>query len=315
MEYNELYHFGTKGMRWGFRRYQNEDGSLTDEGRRHYGYGIKRKISEFKEARAKKKLAKKRAKALEAARKAKAEKKAHEEAKKKAMETGSAAEVLKFKNELTVEEKNRIASRLRADDELGKYAQNDANRRAEEAARNSKWNKFKRFTSKLGDLSESIDKAGKFYNSGAKVINAFTDYDLPLIGDKKNKEKFGESKKLAKDLLERSGDMPVDDILYEIKRIQAVQAVEKYAAGEGGGTGGTIGYNDPYKKAAEEAKKAAEAAKKEEAAKKQNSSPAPKQEVKEQEKFVYDFSSPYSYRIVPAESNNKKRNKKLRKAK
>lgn len=35
MEY-ELYHYGTKGMRWGIRRYQNTDGSLTAAGRRKY---------------------------------------------------------------------------------------------------------------------------------------------------------------------------------------------------------------------------------------------------------------------------------------
>lgn len=38
-EKNELYHFGVKGQKWGIRRYQNEDGSLTDAGRTHYGYG------------------------------------------------------------------------------------------------------------------------------------------------------------------------------------------------------------------------------------------------------------------------------------
>lgn len=35
--HNELYHWGIKGMKWGVRRYQNEDGTLTLAGRRRYG--------------------------------------------------------------------------------------------------------------------------------------------------------------------------------------------------------------------------------------------------------------------------------------
>lgn len=38
----ELYHHGIKGMRWGVRRYQNEDGSLTPAGKRRAARADKR---------------------------------------------------------------------------------------------------------------------------------------------------------------------------------------------------------------------------------------------------------------------------------
>lgn len=38
MEY-ELYHWGIKGMKWGIRRFQNKDGSLTPAGRKRYEDG------------------------------------------------------------------------------------------------------------------------------------------------------------------------------------------------------------------------------------------------------------------------------------
>ena len=37
---DELYHHGVKGMKWGVRRYQNKDGSLTDSGKKRYDYDI-----------------------------------------------------------------------------------------------------------------------------------------------------------------------------------------------------------------------------------------------------------------------------------
>lgn len=41
MMYNDyLMHHGVKGMHWGVRRYQNKDGTLTEEGKRHYNQYI-----------------------------------------------------------------------------------------------------------------------------------------------------------------------------------------------------------------------------------------------------------------------------------
>lgn len=43
MENNELYHYGKKGQKWGVRRYQNEDGTLTEAGKKRYARDAKEK--------------------------------------------------------------------------------------------------------------------------------------------------------------------------------------------------------------------------------------------------------------------------------
>lgn len=39
----ELYHWGIKGQKWGVRRYQNEDGTLTESGRARYNSDLTEK--------------------------------------------------------------------------------------------------------------------------------------------------------------------------------------------------------------------------------------------------------------------------------
>lgn len=49
-----LAHHGVAGQRWGRRQYQNEDGSLTPEGREHYGVGPEREKTAKEKAKEKK---------------------------------------------------------------------------------------------------------------------------------------------------------------------------------------------------------------------------------------------------------------------
>lgn len=49
MEINCLYHYGIKGQRWGVRRYQNKDGSLTPAGKKRAA----REMSELSEKKKK----------------------------------------------------------------------------------------------------------------------------------------------------------------------------------------------------------------------------------------------------------------------
>ena len=39
-KYSELYHYGIKDMKWGVRRFQNPDGTLTDLGKKRYQKGV-----------------------------------------------------------------------------------------------------------------------------------------------------------------------------------------------------------------------------------------------------------------------------------
>ena len=50
MDEQELKHWGILGMKWGVRRFQNEDGSLTPQGRERYGVGVTKNLKGVNDA-------------------------------------------------------------------------------------------------------------------------------------------------------------------------------------------------------------------------------------------------------------------------
>lgn len=74
MEKSSLQHHGVKGMRWGVRRYQNSDGTLTDAGKKRYA-------KELAKVEAEKKILKNRAKTQAKIDKLNAARRANEEQK------------------------------------------------------------------------------------------------------------------------------------------------------------------------------------------------------------------------------------------
>ena len=150
----ELVHWGIKGMKWGRRRYQNKDGSLTPAGKKRYAK-LEGELDSLKGP---------------------SEKKSEEDyatAKAKAIKSGSAAEVLKYKGDLTQQEMQSIQNRLRWEHDMADTAQRDA------IAAKGK-SKIDQMNEKLDKAVKTADTVAKTWNTAANFINAFGDLEVSL---------------------------------------------------------------------------------------------------------------------------------------
>lgn len=104
--YGELYHYGIKGQKWGIRRFQNEDGTLTTAGKDHYRTGnLQRELN-----KADRKLAKfKMKEAIYSHKQKKAENKDNEKRAKKMSEKNKAYKELIKDGELRTKELINLA--------------------------------------------------------------------------------------------------------------------------------------------------------------------------------------------------------------
>lgn len=192
----ELYHFGKKGMKWGERKYQNQDGSLTPLGRIHYGIGkardrgvsaltklkIQRKAAAKAKASGKSKPAvrkpvKKSKAQLEKERLAKLE-----AAKKKVLASRSAEEIFKNAHLFTTDELKEAKFRLELERDIKNLA----------PAKVSKGEQAVNKIAKAGETANKLMKSGiPLWNNIASIHNSLTDSGRenpwPVIKEKGDK--------------------------------------------------------------------------------------------------------------------------------
>lgn len=157
MENSALTHHGILGMKWGIRRYQNADGSLTAAG--------------------KKRQKKQQAKNLEKARKARADKKEQELAtaeKRKAILNGrSAKDLYENAHLFTTKELQDAHFRLQLERNIKELAPKEKS-------------KIQKTIEGMRTAADAIDKGATLYNNIAKVHNAFSSNKWKTIGGDNN---------------------------------------------------------------------------------------------------------------------------------
>lgn len=145
MDNNALTHHGILGMKWGIRRYQNADGSLTAAGKKHQK--------------------KQQIKNLEKARKVREENRKQEqltaEKKKAILNSRSAKDLYENAHLFTTKELQDAHFRLQLEKNIKDLAPHEVT-------------KGKQFVNRMNATSEALDSGYKLYKNIKKVYDAFS---------------------------------------------------------------------------------------------------------------------------------------------
>ena len=186
MESNYLTHYGIKGQKWGIRRQQNPDGSLTSAGRKRYSDsgGIRGAVSKVKNAVTRRGSSSKAAAKKKQEEKEEKEKETLEQKKDRVLKSRSAKELYENADLFTTQELQSAYNRLSLERNISSLVPKDVNKGKQFVDNAIK-------TAKT--LNDAIDTGSKLYNNVAKVYNSLTDEGrkkpLPMIGDNQKKDK------------------------------------------------------------------------------------------------------------------------------
>lgn len=175
MENKELLHWGIKGMKWGVRRYQNKDGTLTPAGKKRYDNDPSNDDEQYAE-----------------------------EAKKRAMNSGDVRKVAAYRHTMSNEELRRALDRVDLEKRMNQL---DAE------MYKSGFDKTMSVLDRVDKVRGGAEKLVNTYNLVAKINNTFNKkFNIPSIDGKPMEESKTLMDKFlressADDIIKRMGDM------------------------------------------------------------------------------------------------------------
>lgn len=201
----ELYHHGVKGMHWGIIRTPEQLGHTRGKSKRRRKFFAKSVKKSKRDKNASSDTNKK------------AETKEEYEARKqKALKSGKASDIMKFRGDLTNKEMQDAINRIDLEKKLSGMSASE---------KKSAFDRIDKIVKRADQVNSWIDSGSKYYKTYKNLMNAG-------LEDAKKATNFEKSKKLAKSYLEGDlSELSYEELELRNNRVNKVVNLERIAAG------------------------------------------------------------------------------------